>query len=144
MYAFVAAAPLLAAIGVATGGWPGLFVSLGASVVNVTVIAKDDWRGLVQYADTHVPPDEPVWLDPAWDSVAYNRYSPARPPASSEPGASLSGSLDSHPALWLVVQRRLGAPAPGSASETWLDGHPTLTRRVSFARLELRRYQPTP
>jgi hypothetical protein len=121
-----------------------LVVSLGASAVNVMAIAKDDWRGLVWYVNTHVPPGEPVWLDPAWDSMAYDHYKPARPPASSEPGASLPGSLHSHPAVWLVVRRRLGAAVPGSASEAWLDGHATLTRRVPFARLELRRYAPTP
>lgn len=128
----------------AHAAWLLLAVSLGASAVNVVVIAKDDWRGLVWYVNTHVSPDEPVWLDPAWDSMAYDHYNPAQPPASSKPGASLSGSLHSHPAVWLVVRRRLGAAVPGSASEAWLDGHATLTRRVPFARLELRRYKPTP
>jgi uncharacterized membrane protein len=114
--------------------------SLVAAVVSAVGVHKDDWRALVAYVNAEVPADEQVWLDPPWDSMAYNHYNPRTPPISSQPDASLSQLLDSRQTLWLVVQRRFGAAIPGSPSEEWLDRNAGLTRRVSFDRLELRRY----
>ena len=123
-----------------------LVASVIAAAVGAVSVAKDDWRGVVAYLDSHREPGEEIWLDPSSDSIPYNYYKPTHAPFLSQlkDEALDPDHLVARTTIWLVVQRRFGWTSPGSPSEAWLDRNSTLTKQVPFARLELRRYEVVP
>jgi hypothetical protein len=116
-------------------------VSVIATTWMVIGVPKDDWRGVVGHLNHTVRVGtDVVWLDPKWDSVTYDYYSPVAP-AVSGARLSLEQAATGEGILWLVVQRRPGAATPASPSEAWLDANLTLTREVPFARIAVKGYQ---
>ncbi|NKQ36061.1 MAG: hypothetical protein HF973_10660 [Chloroflexi bacterium] len=120
--------------------WYGLMgVSLAATLVMLLAVPKDDWRGAVAYVTDHARVGDVVWIDPAWNNVAWSYYQPEIP--------AYSGSQEQLEQLavtdvWLVAERFPGQAAPSSPDEVWLDENLQLVESIPFYRLEVRHYRP--
>jgi hypothetical protein len=120
--------------------WQGLLlVSMLSSLITL-VTPKDDWRSVAEFLNQKDISEAVIWVDPAWDRLAYNYYAPLQ--------EVKYGSLrelqevGANNEIWLIAERFLGQPVPSSDSEVWLDRHLELGETVSFYRLELRHYFP--
>jgi hypothetical protein len=90
---------------------------------------------VVAYLDQHASETAVVVVDPAWDRIPYEYYSPRRGVADPPP-EELARASD----IWLIAERYGGAP-PTSPTEAWLDARARLVETVKFSRLEARRYR---
>jgi 4-amino-4-deoxy-L-arabinose transferase-like glycosyltransferase len=113
-----------------------------ASVVTLAGVDKDDWRGVVRFLNAECPMAEPLVIADPWDAKALEFYGQNQPALSGRDGAGLREMLGTRGAVWFVAHRRIGQPVPSSQTEAWLDANARLTRRTSFARLEVKRYAP--
>jgi uncharacterized membrane protein len=114
-------------------------LSLGASLVTLWLVPKDDWRSVAAYISNSDGAAAAIWFDPRWNRTAYLYY--------DRDADAVTGTLEQLQALagqevWLVAERFPTSPIPSSPSEAWLDEHMTLVETVPFYRLEVRRYRP--
>lgn len=120
--------------------WRGLLVlSLLSSVITL-LTPKDDWRSVASFFNHRSAPEMVIWVDPAWDRMAYEYYAPryeARH-GSVQDLAQLAKERD----IWLIAERYFGQSVPSSESEVWLDANMVLVETISFYRLEVRHYSP--
>ena len=120
--------------------WIGLLgLSLLAALVVLFFSPKDDWRGVVDYVDNHVPASDVVWIDPHYNHYTYNYYSPALEVQSGSAEA-LAETIVSD--VWLIAERFYGQMPPTSLAERIFDQNLELVEAIPFSRLELRHYQP--
>lgn len=117
-------------------------LSLVTAVIMLIAVPKDDWRGVTSYVNQLDVDPLTIWIDPPYNSIAYDYYTPrhqAVPIRPQEPKGELAtGQTD----IWLIAGRAPGEPIPSSSSEAWLDQHWRLVDSVPFYRLELRHYRP--
>jgi len=119
--------------------WYGLMgISLLATLVMLWAVPKDDWRGAVAYIESQARPEDFVWIDPAWNYVAYEYYQVETAPAYGNL-AELKKMAGTD--IWLVAERFPMNGIPSSDSESWLDENFQLLEAVPFYRLEVRHYQ---
>lgn len=113
-------------------------LSLGAVLVTLWFVPKDDWRAAVTYINQHSTAGDVVWIDPASGQNPYNYYQPKLPPML---GKIL---LENPPQaeIWHIAERQPGRPIPNGLIEGWLDENRPLLEVISFYRLEVRHYGP--
>ena len=120
--------------------WVGLLgLSLLAALVVLFFSPKDDWRGVVDYIDIHVPAGDVIWIDPPHNHYAYTYYTPALKVQSGNAEA-LAETIFSD--VWLIAERFYGKTPPTSQAERIFDLSFELVEAIPFSRLELRHYQP--
>ena len=120
--------------------WYGLMgISVLATLVMLWAVPKDDWRSAVVYIEEHAQPEDIIWLDPAWNNVAYEYY---QAKTSATYGNIQELEQMAVTDIWLVAERFPQGEIPSSESEVWLDEKLQLVEAVPFYRLEVRHYQP--
>jgi hypothetical protein len=116
-------------------------VSIVAAMITIAT-PRADWRGAVRYLNQRTVRTAGVWIDPSWNTVAYDFYHP-----TLVAGTNLSLSLEAatehlgNRGDVCLVAERFGGPRPTSRSEAWLDQHLALVETVPLARLEVRCYR---
>lgn len=121
--------------------WAALLgISLLASLVNIWLIPKDDWRQASAYITAHQGSADLIWVDPAWNDIPYQYYQPNQA-VGLGPLQVLATQAEQAQTIWLVAERYPSQPVPASPSERWLDQNWQLTESTPFFRLEVRRYQ---
>jgi uncharacterized membrane protein len=116
-------------------------VSIMAAMITIAT-PRADWRGAVRYLNQRTVRTAGVWIDPPWNTVAYDFYHPtlvAGTNLSLSPEAATE-RLGNRGDVCLVAER-FGGPPPTSRSEAWLDQHLALVETVRLARLEVRCYR---
>jgi hypothetical protein len=116
-------------------------ISIVAAIVTIAT-PRADWRGAVRYLNERTPRTAGVWIDPPWNTVAYDFYHPTLVAGtnllqSTETATRRSGNRGDV----CFVAERFGDPPPTSSSEAWFDQHLALVETVSLARLEVRCYR---
>ena len=119
--------------------WAGLVAVSLLSAVVTTAVPKDDWRSLVTYSVKTINTKDTLWIDPRWNTIAFEYYAPQYP-TMTEPAQSLPDWAEQGD-VWLVAERYLGQVIPTSESEIWLDENMELVEAIPFNRLELRHYR---
>lgn len=121
--------------------WSAVAVSIVAAMITIAT-PRADWRGAVRYLNQRSPRTAGVWIDPPWNTVAYDFYHPTLVAGTSllQSSEAASGRVASRGEVCFVAER-FGDPPPTSPSEAWLDQHLALVETVSLARLEVRCYR---
>lgn len=116
-------------------------VSIVAAMITIAT-PRANWRGVVRYLNQRTPRTAGVWIDPPWNTVAYDFYHPTLVAGTNLPQSSeaATGRVGIRGEVCFVAER-FGNPPPTSRSEAWLDQHLALVETVSFARLEVRCYR---
>jgi uncharacterized membrane protein len=116
-------------------------VSIVAAMITIAT-PRADWRGAVRYLNQRSPRTAGVWIDPSWNTVAYDFYHPTLVAGTSllQSSEAATGRVASRGEVCFVAER-FGDPPPTSPSEAWLDQHLALVETVSLARLEVRCYR---
>lgn len=128
----------------AVGSWrlsSAVAVSIVAAMITIAT-PRADWRGAVRYLNQRSPRTAGVWIDPPWNTVAYDFYHPTLVAGSTllQSSEAATGRVASRGEVCFVAER-FGNPPPTSPSEAWLDQHLVLVETVSLARLEVRCYR---
>ena len=116
-------------------------VSILAAIITIAT-PRADWRGAVRYLNERTPRTAGVWIDPPWNTVAYDFYHPTLVAGTNllQSAEATTGRAGNRGDLCLVAER-FGNPPPTSRSESFLDQHLALVETVSLARLEVRCYR---
>jgi uncharacterized membrane protein len=115
-------------------------VSIVAAIITIAT-PRADWRGVVRYLNQRTR-TAAVWIDPPWNTVAYDFYHPRLVAGTNllQSSEAASGRVGSRGEVCFVAER-FGDPPPTSRSEAWLDQHLALVETVSLPRLEVRCYR---
>jgi hypothetical protein len=136
-----------------------LTASLIGSVVNISVIPKDQWRELVAFLVAHGEATDSIWIEPRYHSVPLNYYlahptpaqrnanstmdfeiskvSPAMSDAELEALAAKSGRV------WLIYHTaNYMASDPARRLERWLAEHFEPIAQLHLYRMEATLYAP--
>jgi len=105
-------------------------------------VPKDDWRGVASHVNQLDADSFTIWIDPPYNSIAYDYYTPRHQAVPIRPQESKGELAMGQTDIWLIAGRAPGEPIPSSSSEAWLDQHWRLVDSVPFYRLELRHYRP--
>jgi mannosyltransferase len=120
-----------------------LVLSLLLSVVNVTLIPKDEWRQAVQFVHAHQQPGDVTWLLSDYLRAPYLYYDRGR---SDWSGVSpemtddeLEGALPASRRIWLVYQTvDLQIIDPSGRVEEWLQLHASPSSMLDVFRVRVR------
>jgi hypothetical protein len=121
-------------------------ISMIASVFNLFVVEKDDWRSAVSAINEAAKQGDSIWMVYYVDewSVAPYLYYETRLPLlyrvneSEYPELAASAPAD----LWIVASRTPRDPIPSTGGEAWLDENWTPVNETPFHRLSVKQYSP--
>jgi uncharacterized membrane protein len=116
-------------------------VSIVAAIITIAT-PRADWRGAVRYLNERTPRTAGVWIDPPWNTVAYDFYHPTLVAGTNllQSSEAATGRVGNRGEVCFVAERFGGRP-PTSPSEAWLDRHLALIEKFPVARLEVRCYR---
>jgi hypothetical protein len=121
-------------------------ISMIASVFNLFVVEKDDWRSAASAINEAAKQGDSIWMVYYVDewSVAPYLYYETRLPLlyrvneSEYPELAASAPAD----LWIVASRTPRDPIPSTGGEAWLDENWTPVNETPFHRLSVKQYSP--
>jgi len=138
-----------------------LAISLIASLINVTLIPKDQWREMAAYLQAHGEPTDTIWISPSYQEVALNYYfahlngattvqSSAHSfniahvmPAMS--GSKLAALLKKDQRVWLIYHTVGSRQSdPDRRLEKWLAAHLQATDQIHFYGIDATLFSPQP
>lgn len=121
-----------------------LTISLLASLVNISLIPKDQWREAVSFITKQSQTKDIVLLLPSYMTFPFDYYSQGRIARDGiHPSSSLSqleSLLNDHGRIWLV-SHQVDIADPEKKIEGWLGQHANLVEEKSFYRIQLHLYQ---
>lgn len=123
-----------------------LILSLLASLVNVLVVPKDDWRGALEVINTRAEPADATWVvvyTGPWGDGPYLYYDVETPLIhETDPirYQSLTDSVSGN--VWIVASRTPRDRVPSSGPEAWLDQNWKSLENHDLHRIAVRRYGP--
>jgi uncharacterized membrane protein len=133
-------------------------LSFVASLVNITVIPKDQWRELAAYMLTHSEPTDSIWIEPRYQMVALSYYlthpeyanvegSSAKinlgkvAPAMSK--AELDANVGKGQRVWMIYHTvNFTVSDPERRLEKWLVAKMKPVTQLHFYRIEATLYAP--
>jgi 4-amino-4-deoxy-L-arabinose transferase-like glycosyltransferase len=120
-----------------------LACSLIASLVNVVLIPKTQWRQAAQHILEFKQPNDLVLLEPEFNTVPFDYYAQGGIDRAGLPFGVDSSQLDTvvskYDRIWLVLYR--SDADPQQRTQTWLDSHTALVETIDFYGLQVRLYQ---
>jgi hypothetical protein len=124
-----------------------LALSLVASVVNVTLIPKDEWREAVQYLTSRYQPGDAIWLAPGYENVPFEYYNRGHLPVTEIGGPAIDEFLDSimvqQGRLWFVYHETdVDFVDPGREVQAHLDSRLRRDIELPLHRISIVRYLP--
>jgi mannosyltransferase len=122
-----------------------LALSLTASVVNVTLIPKDEWREAVHYLTSTYQPGDAIWLEPGWESIPFEYYNRGHLPVTeiSRPAEDdyLDSILAQQGAIWFVYHESdLDSVDPDRKVQAQLDSRLRRDSMLMLHRITIVRY----
>lgn len=121
-----------------------LLLSLVASLVNIFLVPKDQWRETVAYILAHSQPGDAVVLLPSYMNIPFRYYSQGRifstgirPNSAS---AQLKQLLAEHERIW-YVHHTIDMPDPEGQIEQWLQAHAHPEENQAFYHTQLHLYR---
>jgi uncharacterized membrane protein len=126
-----------------------LAASLLATLINVVLIPKDQWRALARSIAAQSHPGDIVWIQPGWHGAPFNYYLPAQvelpvsnPPATAEQRAA---TLQQQARIWHVYQTHdLTQVDPDRTVERLLAEQMEAVASLDFYRVHATLYQRRP
>jgi uncharacterized membrane protein len=117
-------------------------LSLLASLANILLVPKNEWRAAAAHIAAHAEPGDLVLLTPAYMTIPYDLYAPAHPPREGVPfeldPAALAPLTGAHDRIWLVYDPFDNDP--NRRLLRWLEAHATLVESIPFFRLNVELY----
>lgn len=113
-----------------------------ASIAVTFFTPRADWRGVAARVDAYETRRAAIVLDPPYNADPFEFYSVYRPVRVIVRGPVESRDALGNAAEACVIAERFGSKPPTSKTEAWMDANLRLTRVTTFARLELRCYDP--
>ena len=113
-------------------------LSFAMSLVILSAVPKDDWRGAVAYVNKNAAKNDLAWIDPTYNRLAVLYY-------DLVPQLE-SGKIETIPTpktgdIWFFAERTPGQTIPSSPTEQFLNSNLELKETIPFYRLEVRRYR---
>jgi hypothetical protein len=117
-------------------------LSLVASLANIFLVPKNEWREAAAYVAAHAQPGDLVLLTPAYMTIPYDLYAPGDPPRQGVPFEVDTGTLSSlaaaHERIWLVYDPFDNDPERRLLR--WFEAHATPLESAPFFRLNVELY----
>lgn len=124
-----------------------LGASLVATLINITVIPKDQWRELVTALAAQAQPGDVVWVQPAWEVAPFTYYLPdGSGPAVSGPPADADkrAAALQQGRIWHVYQTYEYLRSPDHTVEQLLAEQMEAVQHLDFYRVHATLYQRRP
>ena len=120
--------------------WLTVAVSVLATLVNVLLIPKPDWRGAAAFIADYASPTDLIWVAPGFNGIPYDYYAEEYPNQSTG-AVGLQDAAATATTIWLITDNP-ASPIPTSTAQTWLDENNRLVQDIpDFFRLTIRRYR---
>jgi uncharacterized membrane protein len=120
-------------------------LSLVASLTNIFLVPKNEWREAAAYVAAAAQPGDLVLLTPAYMTIPYDLYAPADLPRTGVPfetgDEAFAPLTAAHDRIWLVYDPFDADPA--HRLQGWLQEHATLVESAPFHRLNVELYSRT-
>ena len=121
-----------------------LALSLVASLVNISLIPKDQWRETVAFVIERSRTEDVALLAPGYMVIPFDYYSrgrigrhPIRPPSAE---SQLESLLNEHERVWLV-SHQVDIADPEKRAEGWLAKHANRVESASFYHIQVELYE---
>lgn len=124
-----------------------LALSLVASVVNVALIPKDNWRETVQYLTSNYQPGDAIWLAPGYEEIPFEYYNRGRLPVTEIDSPAIDEILEPVVAqqgrVWFVYHEvDVQEVDPGREVQTRLEARLRRALELSRHRISIVLYVP--